>query len=89
MKRMTKTQTKEIRALRRMKSAEIDLTIFHSRQIGTKRSSASSTANQKISDHWIDTDVLAWLKRQGKGYQTRINGLLRNAMHGARPRAPH
>jgi hypothetical protein len=26
MQRMTKTQTKEIRALRRMKSAEIDLT---------------------------------------------------------------
>jgi uncharacterized protein (DUF4415 family) len=22
---------------------------------------------------WVDTDVLAWLKSQGKGYQTRIN----------------
>jgi len=28
----------------------------------------------------VDADVLAWLKGQGKGYQTRINHLLRNAM---------
>jgi uncharacterized protein (DUF4415 family) len=25
----------------------------------------------------IDRDVLDWLKRQGKGYQTRINAILR------------
>jgi uncharacterized protein (DUF4415 family) len=28
----------------------------------------------------LDTDVLAWLKGQGKGYQTRINSILREAM---------
>ena len=28
----------------------------------------------------LDADVLAWLKGQGKGYQTRINALLRSAM---------
>jgi uncharacterized protein (DUF4415 family) len=28
----------------------------------------------------IDADVLAWLRAQGKGYQTRINQILRNAM---------
>ena len=28
----------------------------------------------------VDADVLAWLKSQGKGYQTRINAILRNAM---------
>lgn len=28
----------------------------------------------------IDADVLAWLKSQGKGYQTRINEILRDAM---------
>jgi len=28
----------------------------------------------------IDADVLAWLRAQGKGYQTRINGILRAAM---------
>ena len=28
----------------------------------------------------IDTDVLAWLKSQGKGYQSRINAILRREM---------
>lgn len=28
----------------------------------------------------IDADVLDWYKSQGKGYQTRINDLLRQAM---------
>ena len=28
----------------------------------------------------VDSDVLAWLKSQGKGYQTRINVILREAM---------
>ena len=34
----------------------------------------------------IDADVLLWLKSNGKGYQTRINAILREAMlqnHGA------
>ena len=28
----------------------------------------------------IDADVLAWLKSQGKGYQSRLNEILRSAM---------
>ena len=28
----------------------------------------------------LDADVVAWLRRQGKGYQTRLNRLLRQAM---------
>ena len=28
----------------------------------------------------IDADVLAWLKGQGKGYQTMMNAILRDAM---------
>lgn len=28
----------------------------------------------------VDTDILAWLKSQGKGYQTRLNAILREAM---------
>ena len=28
----------------------------------------------------LDSDVLAWLKRPGKGYQTRLNAILRDAM---------
>ena len=28
----------------------------------------------------LDADVIAWLRKQGKGYQTRANSLLRQAM---------
>jgi uncharacterized protein (DUF4415 family) len=28
----------------------------------------------------LDADVIAWLRMQGKGYQTRMNNLLRAAM---------
>lgn len=31
----------------------------------------------------IDADVLAWLKSQGKGYQSRINAILRREMLAA------
>ena len=30
----------------------------------------------------IDEDVLAWFKSQGKGYQSKINDVLRNWMNG-------
>jgi len=33
----------------------------------------------------LDADVLEWLKSNGRGYQTRINRILRAAM-GAQPR---
>jgi uncharacterized protein (DUF4415 family) len=41
----------------------------------------------------LDTDVLNWLKANGKGYQTRINRILRAAMESkparrARSRTP-
>jgi uncharacterized protein (DUF4415 family) len=32
----------------------------------------------------IDADVLAWLKSHGKGYQSRLNAILRSAMLGKR-----
>jgi uncharacterized protein (DUF4415 family) len=28
----------------------------------------------------LDADVVAWLRRKGKGYQTRMNSVLREAM---------
>ena len=28
----------------------------------------------------LDADIIAWLRHQGKGYQTRANALLRQAM---------
>jgi uncharacterized protein (DUF4415 family) len=34
----------------------------------------------------LDADVLDWLRANGRGYQTRINRVLRAAMEGQRPR---
>ena len=34
----------------------------------------------------LDQDVLDWLKAYAKGYQTRVNLLLRHAMRSAGPR---
>jgi uncharacterized protein (DUF4415 family) len=35
----------------------------------------------------LDADVLDWLKGHGKGYQTRINRILRVVMESQPPRA--
>jgi uncharacterized protein (DUF4415 family) len=35
----------------------------------------------------IDADVLHWLRSQGRGYQTKINAILRKEMLAARRRA--
>ena len=40
----------------------------------------------------LDSDILAWLKKKGAGYQTRMNALLRAAMldeMSAKPRTRH
>lgn len=36
----------------------------------------------------LDADVLKWLKAGGRGYQTRINRILRAAMESQPPRRP-
>jgi len=37
----------------------------------------------------LDADVIAWLQRQGKGSQTRLNALLRGAMLKEQESASH
>ena len=37
----------------------------------------------------LDSDVLDWLKSQGKGYQTRINAILRAYYEAHRSDAPY
>ncbi len=36
--------------------------------------------NKQATTVRIDVDVLAWLRSKGKGYQTKINAILREAM---------
>jgi uncharacterized protein (DUF4415 family) len=47
-----------------------------------KRGVSFETAVRVFADPLarIDSDVLAWLRAQGKGYQSRINAILRREM---------
>ena len=52
------------------------------REFFTKARVAWPPAKQQLTIR-LDTDVVAWLKSNGRGYQTRINHILRAAMEGA------
>lgn len=80
---LTKKQKAELKALSEMPDSEIDYSdlpplddAFWKNAVRNpfyKPTKASTTVR-------VDSDVLAWLKSQGKGYQTRINAILREAM---------
>lgn len=74
----------ESRALKRMKDREIDTTdippvLDWSKAVVGK----FYRPIKKPLTIRLDADVIAWLKGQGKGYQTRINALLRRSMERA------
>ncbi|HME08316.1 MAG TPA: BrnA antitoxin family protein [Bryobacteraceae bacterium] len=74
-------QSKELRALRRMKDTEIDTTDIPEVLDWSKAMVGKFYRPiKKPLTIRLDADVLAWLKSQGKGYQTRVNALLRSAM---------
>ena len=85
MKNVPKNRMREIRALKRMKDAEIDLTDIPEIKDWSKAVVGRFYRPIKKSlTIRLDADVLAWVKAEGKGYQTRINNILREAMehHG-------
>jgi len=73
VKKLNKTQAKDIANLRKMKDEDIDLSDIAVRVTFYRPVKQSLTIR-------LDADVIAWLKSQGSGYQTGINSLLRNAM---------
>ncbi len=52
----------------------------------TKATEAWPPAKQQLTIR-LDADVLSWLKANGRGYQTRINRILRAAMESKPRRA--
>ena len=84
MKKADGRLAKQFAALRRMKDEDIDLTDIPPTADWSKAVVGKFYRPIKKSlTIRVDADVLAWLKNQGKGYQTRINGLLREAMESA------
>ncbi len=79
--KLSRKQANEIRALMRKTDKDIDFS-----DIPEKTDWSNAVVGKfyrpikKSLTIRIDADVLAWVKRQGKGYQTRINGYLREKM---------
>ncbi len=85
MRKVSRKVAKELAALARMPDDKIDLT--DAPEVREWRGAVVGKFYRPIKKPVtirVDADVLAWLKRQGSGYQTRINQLLREAMEGKR-----
>ena len=81
MKKLTEKQAKQLAALSKMKDEDIDLSDIPeiTDWSNAVRGRFYRPMKQSLTIR-LDADVIAWLKSQGTGYQTRINSLLRNAM---------
>jgi uncharacterized protein (DUF4415 family) len=81
MKKAAPNNAREIHALERMRDAEIDLTDIPEVRDWSKAVVGRFYRPVKKSlTIRLDADILAWLKAEGPGYQTRINRILRDAM---------
>ena len=81
MKNRTKKIDSELAALARMREEDINTSDIPEIRDwrGAMVGKFYRPIKQAVSLR-IDLDVLAWLRAQGPGYQTRINKLLRSAM---------
>ena len=81
MKRVSKKQARELAALAAQREEDIDLADlpevldWSGAVVGKYYKPIKKSLTIRL-----DADVLAWLKSDGRGYQTRINTLLRSAM---------
>lgn len=81
MNKVSKKQKKELEAVAALRDSQIDFS-----DAADVRDWSGAVVGKfyrpikKSLTIRIDADVLAWLKAQGRGYQTRINSLLRAAM---------
>jgi uncharacterized protein (DUF4415 family) len=85
MRKVSRKVAKGLAALARMPDDKIDLT--DAPEVREWRGAVVGKFYRPIKKPVtirVDADVLAWLKRQGRGYQTKINKLLREAMEGKR-----
>lgn len=81
MRKLTKIQRQDIRALRAKRDRDID---FSDAPLVLDWSKAEIgkfyRPHKKPVTMRLDSDVIDWLKSDGRGYQTKANWLLRSAM---------
>jgi uncharacterized protein (DUF4415 family) len=93
MRKLTKQQKRDIRSIAAKKDADIDFSDarpvldWSEAKIGKFYRPAKKSVTMRL-----DSDIIAWLKADGRGYQTKANWLLRHAMlhyTGAKKRNAH
>ena len=90
MKKTAKKADEELAALAAMPDEEIDIsdipeiTDWSKAVVGRFYRPVKETVTIRL-----DADVLHWLKGHGRGYQTRINRILRVVMESQPPRPAH
>ena len=80
---LTVKQKLEIAALMKMKDEDIDLSDIPELTDNFWKNAQRGVFFRPIKESTtvrLDADILAWLKSAGRGYQTRINAILRHAM---------
>jgi uncharacterized protein (DUF4415 family) len=83
MKELSELQRKELEALASKSEAEIDLSDIPELPAQAWKSAAVGKFYRPLKKQLtirLDADVLEWLRSQGRGYQTKLNSILRNAM---------
>jgi uncharacterized protein (DUF4415 family) len=78
---LTDKQIAELEALARKPDSEID----YSDIPPVEDMSQFYRPIKEMTTIRIDADILAWLRSQGKGYQTKINASLRREMISSQP----
>ena len=80
---LTETQKADLKRLAALPDAEIDTSDIpeptDAQLAEMKRPEHFRPVKKQITAR-LDADVLAWLKAGGKGYQSRMNAILRQAM---------
>ncbi len=83
---LTEAQRVNLRALAARPDSEIDFSdipeLTDEQWKNAERGHFYRPVKRQITAR-VDADVLAWLKAQGKGYQSRINAILRREMLAA------
>jgi uncharacterized protein (DUF4415 family) len=78
---LTEAPKAELKALAAMDDADIDFSdIPEDLDWSSARRGVFYRPVKQSTTVRIDADVLHWLKAKGRGYQTRINAILREAM---------
>lgn len=86
---LTQERKAELKALADMPDSEVDYSDIAPLTPEFWKNAVPNPFYKPIKTHAsvrIDSDVMAWLKSEGKGYQTRMNAILREAMVRAHPK---